>query len=164
MAAARELVVSGSTGRPTVGEVAIRAGVSRLSVYHHFGSHAGLLEALAAESGRRPQRSVGAGALEQLRAQIREACEHWARDPSLFRRLPGAAELGSPDQDRELAQRLASEDRLRPGCSLKEAEDVIALLTSFATFDRLHQGGRRSVGTVVEILVRMAGAIVQGPL
>lgn len=135
--------------------------MSRLSVYHHFGSHAGMLEALAPESRRRPQTSAGAGGLEQLRAEIRAACEHWARDPALFRRLPGASEPGSPDQDRDLAQRLASEDRLRPGCSLREAEDVIGLLTSFPTFDRLHRGGRRSVTAVVEILVRMAGAIVQ---
>jgi hypothetical protein len=46
---------------------------------------------------------------------------------------------------------------------LKEAEDVIRVLTSFATFDRLHQGGRRSVPAVVEILVRMTGAIVRLP-
>jgi AcrR family transcriptional regulator len=163
LAAARDLVVTGATGRPTVGEVATRAGVSRLSVYHHFGSHSGLLEAVAAHSRRRPLGGPGASAVEQLRAQIREASEHWARDPALFRRLPGATEPGSPDQDRGLAQRLASEDRLRPGCSLKEAEDVIGLLTAFPTFDRLHQGGRRSVAAVVEILVRMAGAVVQFP-
>ena len=161
MAAARELLVGSSTGPPTVGDVASKAAVSRLSVYHHFGSHAGLFKALAAESRRRPQSSTGAvSGSEQLRAQIREACEHWARDPALFRRLPGAAEFDPPDQDRDLAQRLAAQDRLRPGCSLKEAEDVIGLLTSFAAFDRLHQDGRRSVGTVVEILDRMAGAIV----
>lgn len=159
--AARELVAAGSKRQPTVGEVAGKAGVSRLSVYHHFGSHAGLLEAVAAEA--RPTRHVTAetGALESLRARIRQACEHWARDPALFRRLPGAAELGASDQDRELAHRLAAEDRLRPGCSLKEAEDVIAVLTSFAAFDRLHQGGRRPSASVVEILVRMAGAILQ---
>jgi AcrR family transcriptional regulator len=151
------------TGHPTVGEVAKRAGVSRLSVYHHFGSHAGLLEALAAQSRPVDRAGADAAAVEQLRARVRDACEHWARDPALFRRLPAAAELASAEQDRELAQRLAAEDRLRPGCSLKEAEDVIALVTSFAAFDRLHQGGRRSTAAVVEILVRMAGAILTAP-
>jgi len=165
LAAARELVAGGSTRRPhpTVGEVARRAGVSRLSVYHHFGSHAGLLEALAADI--RPVARLGdePSAPEQLQARIRQACEHWARYPALFRRLPSAAELGASDHDRELAQRLAAEDRLRPGCSLKEAEDVIGALTSFAVFDRLHRDGRRSVGAAVEILTRMAGAIVTDP-
>src|SRR5438105_812130 len=56
----------------------------------------------------------------------------------------------------------ARQDRaVRPGGSLKEAEDVIAVLTSLAAFDRLHQGGRRPSASVVEILVRMAGAILQ---
>ena len=163
LAATRELVTAGSSGYPTAGEVATRAGVARLSVYHHFGSHAGLLGALAAENRPLPHPNAEAGGLEDLEASIRRACEHWARDPALFRRLPAAAELGTHDQERQLAQRLAAEDRLRPGCSLKEAEDVIALVTSFAAFDRLQQGGRRSIASVVEILVRMAGAILIPP-
>jgi len=161
LAAARQLVATGAKGQPTIGEVASQAGVSRLSVYHHFGSHAGLLEAVAADARPAPHGLAETGALDSLRARIRQACEHWARDPALFRRLPGAAELGASDQDRGLAQRLAAEDRLRPGCSLKEAEDVIAVLTSFAAFDRLHQSGRRPAASVSEILVRMAGAILQ---
>jgi len=160
LAATHELVAAGSKRQPTIGEIASRAGVSRLTVYHHFGSHAGLLDTLATESRPTPQGMAEAGALEQLRTRIRQSCEHWARDPALFRRLPGAVESGFSDQDRELAHRLAAEERLRPGCSLKEAEDVIAVLTSFAAFDRLHQGGRRPASSVVEILVRMAGAIL----
>jgi len=161
LAAARGLVAAASKRQPTVGEVASKAGVSRLSVYHHFGSHAGLLDAVAADARPALLASTENGALESLRAQIRQSCEHWARDPALFRRLPRATELGASDQDRQLAQRLAAEDRLRPGCSLKEAEDVIAVLTSCAAFDRLHQSGRRPAASVAEILVRMAGAILQ---
>jgi hypothetical protein len=63
-------------------------------------------------------------------------------------------------KDRALAERLASADQLRPGCSLKEAEDVIGALTSFAVFDRLHQDGRRSSTAIAEILMRLAGAIL----
>src|SRR6202030_798237 len=104
LAATRELVAAGSSPYPTVGEVATRAGLSRLSVYHHFGSHAGLLEALAAENRPPPHPNAEAGGLEDVQAWIRQACEHWARDPALFRRLPAAAEPGSPEQDRQLAQ------------------------------------------------------------
>ena len=157
LAATRDLLIGGSTRPPTVGEVASNAGVSRLTVYHHFGSHAGLIAALAAEARSMPRPGEEISGLEQLRATIRRSCEHWARDPALFRRLPAAAEIGAPDH--ELAQRLAADDGLRPGCSLKEAEDMIAVLTSFAAFDRLHQDGRRSTAAVVEILMRMAGAI-----
>ena len=35
---------------PSLREIAARAGVSRLSVYHHFGSKAGLFDAVAAEA------------------------------------------------------------------------------------------------------------------
>ncbi len=162
LAAAHHLVTA-SAALPSMGAVARRAGVSRLSVYHHFGSHAGLLEALATVGQQgAPGPSPTGDAAEQLRRRIRAACERWASDPALFRRLPAAAEL-DPAQDHELVQRLAAEDRLRPGCSLKEAEDVIAVAASFPAFDRLHQGGRRSTAAVAEILTRMVGAILNLP-
>jgi hypothetical protein len=63
-----------------------------------------------------------------------------------------------------LAERLATHDQLRPGCSVKEAADVIGILTSFAVFDRLHQGGRRSTSAVAEILMRMAGEFLAASL
>ncbi len=137
---------------PTVGAIAKQAGVSRLSVYHHFGSRAGVLAAVA-EAAHASGRSDGT----DLRSFVAAVAAHWATDPSLFRRLPD-----TPAHERlhELAARLAAEDHLRPGCSLKEAEDVIAVLTSFAAFDRLHQDGRRSTAAVIEILMRMAGSIL----
>jgi AcrR family transcriptional regulator len=158
--AARALV-GASADPPTVGAVARHAGVSRLSVYHHFGSHSGLLRALADEV-RLPSLALAgdSSASQQLRQRIRTACERWASEPALFRRLPAATEPASPDDDHELALRLAAQDQLRPGCSLREAEDVIGLVTSFAAFDPLHQGGRRSVAATAEILSRMAGAIL----
>lgn len=160
LAAARDLVAGSGPALPTVGQVAARAGVSRLSVYHHFGSHGGLMAALAASARQaRPAEPAGADARDQLRERIRAACEQWALDPGLYRRLPAATAI-EVAPDHELAQLLAAEDRLRPGCSLKEAEDVVAVVTSFAAFDRLHQGGRRSVAAVAEILNRMAGAIL----
>src|SRR5260370_912687 len=74
--------------------------------------------------------------------------------------VPTAAGGPAALKDRALAERLASADQLRPGCSLKEAEDVIGALTSFDVFDRLHQDGRRSSSAVADILMRLAGAIL----
>lgn len=148
--AARRLVREGS-GSPTVGAIAAAAGVSRLSVYHHFGSRAGVLTAVAAEAA-----PPNAG--EDLHDLLAAATAHWASDPPLFRRLP---EQGITA--RQLAAELAANDRLRPGCSIREAEDVIGVLSSFSTFDRLHQDGRRSTPAVVEILMRMAGSILHQP-
>jgi hypothetical protein len=72
----------------------------------------------------------------------------------------GDFELESPHDDRALAERLAAADLLRPGCSLKEAEDVIGAITSFTVFDRLHKDGRRSQTAVVEIVMRFASTIL----
>ena len=120
-------------------------------MYHHFGSHAGLLEAVAAGA-------TGPAPTGDLHETIAAAVRHWAGDPALFRSLP--AEIEPPH---DLAMALAAADQLRPGCSIKEAEDVLAILTSFAAFDRLHQDGRRSPQAVIEILTRMAGSILQSP-
>ncbi len=130
--------------------------MSRLSVYHHFGSRGGLLAAVAEAA-----HAAGRSDRTDLRSFIAAAAAHWATDPALFRRLPDTPE--PQERVRELAARLAAEDRLRPGCSLKEAEDVIAVLTSFPAFDRLHQDGRRSASVVTEILLRLAGSILNFP-
>jgi AcrR family transcriptional regulator len=161
LAAARDLITSAAQA-PSVGEIAARAGVSRLSVYHHFGSKAGLIDALVAEA-----RSSGVDRAlarvppdELLRRRISAACERWAKNPALFRRLPAAAEAGRPGIDRDLVGFLAQADRLRPGCSIREAEDVVGVVTSFGAFDRLHQDGRRSATAVADILVSMAASIL----
>jgi AcrR family transcriptional regulator len=161
LSAARELVAEhGPTS--SIGKVAERAGVSRITVYNQFGSKERLLEALAAGMGRRsgntPVEETG-DAREELRRQIGQACVFWAADPSLYRWLEAHHRWkgDESEQGHALAESLASQDQLRPGCSIKEAEDVIGILKSFAAFDRLHKGGRRSPSAVAEILMRMAG-------
>jgi AcrR family transcriptional regulator len=165
LAAARELVATGGVSPLSVGAVARRAGVSRLTIYNRFGSRSGLLRAVAGEAQRRtpPTQPNGAGdPRAALHDRLAAACATWAADPALFRALPAAANTGESAalKDRALAERLAAADQLRPGCSLKEAEDVIGALVSFTVFDRLHQDGRRSPSAVAEILMRLAGAIL----
>lgn len=163
LAAARRLVTEAGPA-PGVGLVARAAGVSRITVYNRFGSKAGLIEALRREIAPGRADSPADPSLEpldQLRSRIVMACSTWAADPDLHRQLQarnGTDEVSAGD--RELVERLAAGDRLRPGCSIKEAEDVIGLLASFPAFDRLHRGGRRSPGAVAEILLRMAQGIL----
>ena len=158
LAAARELLVGGEA--PTAAAVAGRAGVSRLTVYHHFGSQPGLLAALAAETARAGPYLAAGEPVERLHGLIGRACTRWSTDPALFRRLPVAAEAVDADRVHALASALAEADQLRPGCSLREAEDVIAIVTSFPAFDRLHHDGRRSAAAVAEILQRMCSGIL----
>ena len=164
LTAARDELASGEPGL-SAGAVARRAGVSRLTVYNQFGSKAGLLRELAAAARPgvqdRPQEAP-ADPLDELRHRIGGSCSIWSSDPALFRRLPGVGnmEIEMANQDRSLAESLAASDHLRPGCSLKEAEDVIGAITSFQVFDRLHKDGRRSPTAVAEILMRLAAAVV----
>jgi AcrR family transcriptional regulator len=169
LAAARELVAAGGSASLSVGAVARRAGVSRLTIYNRFGSRSGLLHAVAGEAHGRavppPANGVAKDPRDELRDRIAAACSVWSSEPALFRALPAASAGGESSalKDRGLAERLAVADQLRPGCSLKEAEDVIGVLTSFAVFDRLYQDGRRSSAAVAEMLMRLAGAILNPP-
>jgi AcrR family transcriptional regulator len=163
LATARELLATGNGPSISVGAVARRAGVSRLTIYNRFGSKAGLLQALLHNARpTSPSAEAGGDPRARLRQRFAESCGRWAVDPSLFRRLPevGLVDTEPPGGDRALAEQLAAADQLRPGCSLKEAEDVIGTLVSFATFDRLYKDGRRSATAVEEILVRLASAIL----
>ena len=159
LVAARELVQEGHSSALTLTEVARRAGVARATVYNRFRSRAGLLQALSPAT-RQGIASEALGATGLLGRHLERSCAQWAADPRLYRHLP--LQPSDPDTaiERALAERLASEDALRPGCSLKEAEDVIAALTSFPIFDRLHKDGRRAPSAVADILMRLAGGIL----
>jgi AcrR family transcriptional regulator len=163
LAAARELV-SELGPESSVGKVAARAGVSRITIYNQFGSKAGLLEALSTRarplSGDVPPGETGAHPSDELRLRIEQACAAWAMDPRLYRQLAGRTHGERSDHDHGLAERLAAQDRLRPGSSIKEAEDVIGILLSFPVFDRLHKEGRRSPSAVAEILIRMTSGFI----
>jgi AcrR family transcriptional regulator len=155
LAAARELVREIPGGEVGVADIARRAGVSRITVYNRFGSRQGVLAELAA---RPPDAAPLEGdPTDALRLHLAVACSRWAADPTLFRNLPHSE---ANDRPRQLAERLAAADQLRPGCSLREAEDVIAALSSFAVFDRLHHDGRRPAPAVAEVLMRLAAGIL----
>jgi len=157
--AARQAVADGPAGSASIGAIARRAGVSRLTIYNRFGSKTGLYRALAPRAPRAAGPDPADAPRDALHRRLLDACASWAADPSLYRHLP-TAELDGPELDRRLAERLAAADALRPGCSIKEAEDVIGALASFAVFDRLHKDGRRSPGAVAEVLMRLAAGIL----
>jgi tetracycline repressor-like protein len=156
LAAARRLVAQAPATAVSVGAIARAAGVSRLTIYQRFGSRSGLLAALApspptvADGPTEPR--------EALRRHLLLKCEAWAADAAVHRHLP--AHAGDGQAERRLAEQLLAADALRPGCSIREAEDVIGALGSFGVFDRLHHDGRRPPAAVAEILMRMGAAIL----
>jgi hypothetical protein len=155
VAAARLELERGPAAGLSVGAVARRAGVTRATVYNRFGSRQRLIAALAPDSGAPP--SVAGDPRDAVHEYLSSRCAHWALSPALYRHL-GSNEDGGVA--RTLAERLASAGALRPGCSLREAQDVLATLGSFPTFDGLHQDGRRSAPAVAEILMRLAGGVL----
>ena len=156
LAAARRLLAAAPASAVSVGAIAREAGVSRLTVYQRFGSRSGLLGALA--PSRPPTAEAPADPREALRRHLLGACEAWAADAAVHRHLPPVA--GDGQADRRLAEQLLAADALRPGCSIREAEDVIGALGSFPVFDRLHHDGRRTPAAVADILMRLAAAIL----
>jgi tetracycline repressor-like protein len=155
VAAARIELEQASTAGLSLGAVARRAGVTRATVYNRFGSRQGLIAALAPNPATPP--SEAGNPRDAVHEFLSSRCARWATSPALYRQLPAPDDSGVAGA---LAEGLASSDALRPGCSLREAQDVLITLGSFATFDRLHQDGRRSAPAVAEILMRLAGGIL----
>ncbi len=156
--AARALVAESHATQVSVGAVARRAGVSRITVYNRFGSRADLLRAIRPGAPAAP--AEPGDPRQAVRRYLVDASARWATNPALFRHLPGGDQTGEREGERLLAERLAAADALRPGCSLKEAEDVLAALSSFEVFDRLYKDGRRSPPAVAEILMRLVSGIM----
>jgi AcrR family transcriptional regulator len=156
--AARTLVAAGPAAGVSVGAVARRAGVSRITVYNRFGSRAGLLRAIVPQP--RTGTAEASDPREALRLHLGDVCAQWAAGPALYRNLPTTSEHADRDLEHRLVERLADADALRPGCSLKEAEDVLVMLGSFVVFDGLYKDGRRTPAAVAEILMRLASGIL----
>ena len=157
VAAARQELEQTPAHALSVGSVARRAGVTRATVYNRFGSKDGLIRALL-PGGSEPI-ATDKDPRDAVRDFLASRCSRWAENPPLYRHL-SQVQGDDSDSARRLAEELGRFDQLRPGCSIKEAQDVLATLGSFAVFDRLHQDGRRSIHACAEILMRLAGGIL----
>lgn len=178
--AARSLFSEAGFHAASLDQVAARADVARATVYHHFSSKLGLLDALMYDTQERAgmnrlariedEQPTGAAA---LRAGIREHCRCWAREHILFRNLIGLAAV-DPEARKviehhderwragieQFVQRLARDGSLQPDYTLQQATAVIHLLLSFETFDRLHARSGLSVQAVADTLTHLASAVI----
>jgi AcrR family transcriptional regulator len=177
LAAARELLMSsdGFSGF-SMDAVARQADVARMTVYHQFGSKAGLLEALC-------DSLAGYGGMEQLATAFRRPdpvvalddfigvfAHFWESDRLVLRRLRGLAAL-----DPEFEQVIrARDERRRSGLrvlvgrlmeqygrplheAFDETVDVLFTLSSFECFDAL-AGPSRTLEDVTPAVRRVARA------
>ncbi|HEX7091544.1 MAG TPA: helix-turn-helix domain-containing protein [Longimicrobiales bacterium] len=175
--AARDLAIEAGFRRFSIGKVAERAGVSRMTVYYQFGTRDELLEALfdhMAARGRLdrlPDVFVQPEPLDALAQFIDVFCDFWATDPAGMRRMRAWARVeggGEAARERDRWRRQALDTivkriRERHGVPAEEeVDDVVALLyalTSFESYEYLAEGGR-SAAEVAALMKRAAREIV----
>jgi AcrR family transcriptional regulator len=165
-AAARSLREDASIATFALDAVAKAAGVTRLTVYHQFGSRRGLLEAVFDDIAQRGGLTEIADAMAMpdpraaLDRLVEIFCAFWSRDPAVGRLHEAMA------TDPEFAQALLERNERRrktfnalvrrfaaktaPPRARQDAVDMIFALTSFAMFAMLSRG--RSVGEACKLV------------
>lgn len=180
LAAAKTVAATNGIASLTVEAVAAEAGVSRLTVYNHFESKAGLLEALAWTLFA----SAGIGRIRDARLHrdldvavtgfITENAQFFATIGSQGRTVLAAA-LGDPDLAAvieatyiagrraavaSLVERLADASRLTPGWTPDRAIACLMVLTSLEAFETLTAGGQRTPAEAGELLAAMSTVLL----
>lgn len=173
--AARQLLLADDFREFTMESVAKAADVSRLTIYYHFDSRAGLLEGLynsiarSGHLGRLPEVfRLGNDGLQKLHQFIEVFVDFWAAERDVIRRLHalGAIDpeigkgLHTRNERRRNGLRVILEIYARVYHQFTPREqpvvlDTLHMLTSFETFDAL-AGNGRSVDDVCKIIRKMA--------
>jgi AcrR family transcriptional regulator len=172
--ATEELIVAGGFAQATVAELADRAGVSRATVFSHFGSKLGILEALALRCAGGPQmRAIRAAvAIDDadvvLPVIVAASCEHWERQGHILLALKAVAELEADaialvddqrrDQRQSMERIVATMERAgRLGdLSRSHAAAALHLVTSVESFMELRRNAGLSLLAARRVLTAMA--------
>jgi AcrR family transcriptional regulator len=171
VAAVDDLLAEGGFHEATVEEVAERAGVSRATLYQHFGSRLGLVDAICETFARSAELQALKAAVEadELDAAtdglIAAAAAFWAAQEHRLVPLYGVAAV-DPAAERlverqrrdrrrvvvRLVERLTAGGRLRPGVGKQRAVALLLVLTSFETYLELRRHAGLAEREVVRIL------------
>lgn len=159
----RELLEDGTFHTTTVEEVADRAGVSRATLYQHFGSRLGLIDAICDTIGENEHlRAIRA--VEDVETLIALAVAFWASEERLLVRLYGAPAVDPAARRFVERQRRDRYKELRRVLGDAEAATFASLagLTSFETYRELRRHAGRPRRDVVAILQKAAAASTLG--
>lgn len=178
LASAGEILGTAGIGAFSLEAVGTAAGVTRATVYKHFGSRRALLEAifddLAARAGlyRLPEAMTESEPLAALERVIEIFCEFWTFDPDAMARLYGFAgsdaEFGDVLQARNdrrrrllatLVGRMQARGEVRKTAA-RELVDMLFALTAFSFHAALY-AGRRSRQRVRQMVQDAAGDAVR---
>lgn len=160
VAAVRERLLSDGLAGLNFEKIAETAGMTRKSVYNHFESRAGLIEALMDDIGTRAGFHGLAGVWDKedpkelLVSYFFELCRGWGADRDMFRLMIGMSaadpELGKAvrarvdrvrDGARVLNDRLVTNPGLKAGWTREEALGCLVALAVFNTYDTMRMSG-----------------------
>lgn len=180
LAAAKTVASANGFANLTIEAVATEAGVSRLTVYNHFQSKAGLLEALAwtlfasADIGRIRDARLHPDLDVAVASFITENARFFATIGSQGRTVLAAA-LGDPDLAAvidatyiagrraavaSLVERLATAGRLAPGWTSDRAVACLMVITSLEAYETLTADGDRTPANASDLLAAMSTVLL----
>jgi AcrR family transcriptional regulator len=145
MKAVRALLAEGKFHESTVEEVAERAGVSRATLYQHFGSRLGLVDAMCDTFDANPA-LVAVRQAADIDEWISHVVDFWASEEPILVQLYGVAAADPAAGDlvaRQRRDRYAELERLLERIGRARDRDLfarLANLTSFETFEELRRG------------------------
>jgi AcrR family transcriptional regulator len=176
VAAVRERLLSEGLAGLNFEKIAETAGMTRKSVYNHFDSRAGLIEALMDDIGTRAGFHGLAEVWEKedptdlLNSYYAELCRGWGADRDMFRLMVGLSaadpELGQAVRARVdrvsqgaslLVDRLEANPGLKDSWTREDAFGCLFALAVFNTYDAMRTSGL-SQAAVAFRLAEMAQA------
>jgi AcrR family transcriptional regulator len=181
LAAARRHLVEAGYHRLSMEEVAADAGVTRVTIYRHFDSKLGLLDAVAEDLAQRAGIVAGmrtatevADPVGGFTAMVTELCRFWATDPDVFRRLISLAAVDPEaqhviarreqwryEQIRAVVRRLDGVDRLRTPFDVRRATAVVGTVTSFPACDEMATRLRANLTDLDQLLLALLASVVR---
>jgi AcrR family transcriptional regulator len=164
VAAVRDLLAEGSFHESTVEAVAARAGVSRATLYQHFGTREGLVDAMCESFDENPA-LVKIRRVDDLDSFVELCVAFWSSEEQVLAQLYGAAAVDPAAAALVERQRSDRYGELRRvlrarGTDGKRVFAELAVLTSFETYRELRAAGLR-LREITETL-QASGARVAG--
>ena len=160
LGAVHDLLEAGEFHSSTVEQVAERAGVSRASLYQHFGSRVGLIDAMCEVFDANPALVAIRDAVDVDRF-VELAVEFWASEEKVLAELYGVAAVDPAAAalvDRQTSDRHGELRRLlrARGVESRRAFALLAVLTSFETYVELRRRAGLSKAEVLRTLKEAA--------
>ena len=164
MDAVRSLLEEGTFHESTVEDVATRAGVSRATLYLHFGTRTALVDAICDTFDENPA-LVALRQADDLDEWIRLVVDFWSAEEKILVQLYGAAAVDPAARDLVARQLRDRQNELRRllrdlgAADDRQAFTWLLLLTSFETYLQLRRHAGLSKRDVVAALQEAAGNV-----